>query len=212
MLTAGSGDKIMTTRVAIYLRVSTCEQTVENQQQALAVWATQRGYQIAATFADNGLSGSKGRDKRPGLDGALKAAVRGDFDILAAWHVDRLGRSLPDLVATLQELEAAGVDLFIHQQSLDTTTPAGRAMYGLLGVFAEFERSMIQGRVRAGLQRARKAGKRLGRPKVPAAKEAEIRRLLTAGNGILKTAKLAGVGSGTVQRVRNADQRRLMAA
>jgi DNA invertase Pin-like site-specific DNA recombinase len=202
----------MTKRIALYLRVSTGEQTVENQQQALQEWADQRGYQIFATFSDNGISGSKGRDKRPGLDAALKAAVRGEVDILAAWHVDRLGRSLPDLVSTLQELEAAGVDLFIHQQSLDTTTPAGRAMFGMLGVFAEFERSMIQNRVRAGLQRARKAGKRLGRPKVPAAKEAEIRQLLAAGNGILKTAKLAGVGSGTVQRVRNADRERQMAA
>ncbi len=202
----------MTKRTALYLRVSTGEQTVENQQQALAAWATQRGYQIAATYADNGISGSKGRDKRPGLDAALKAAVRGEYDVLAAWHVDRLGRSLPDLVSTLQELEAAGVDLFIHQQSLDTTTPAGRAMFGMLGVFAEFERSMIQNRVKAGLDRARTAGKRLGRPKIPLAKEAEIRRLLAAGNGMLKTARMAGVGSGTVQRVRNVDRRRLMAA
>ena len=202
----------MTKHVAIYVRVSTGEQTVENQRHALEAWAMQRGYQIVATYADNGVSGSKGRDKRPGLDAALKAAVRGEFDILAAWHVDRLGRSLPDLVSTLQELEAAGVDLFIHQQSLDTTTPAGRAMFGMLSVFAEFERSMIQGRVKAGLERAKKSGKRLGRPKIPLAKEAEIRRLLAAGNGILKTARLAGVGSGTVQRVRNADRRRLMAA
>jgi len=202
----------MTKRVALYVRVSTGEQTVENQQQALAAWAMQRGYQIVTTFADNGISGSKGRDKRPGLDACLKAAVRGEYDVLAAWHVDRLGRSLPDLVSTLQELEAAGVDLFIHQQTLDTTTPTGRAMFGMLGVFAEFERSMIQTRVKAGLQRARKAGKRLGRPRISTTKEAEIRRLLAAGNGILKTARLAGVGSGTVQRVRNAARRRLMAA
>ena len=125
--------------------------------------------------------------------------MRRRFDVLAAWSVDRLGRSLQDLVATLQDLR--GVDLFLHQQALDTATPSGRAMYGMLGVFAEFERAMIVERVKAGLARARAQGKRLGRPKVPARTEAAIHQLRAEGLGIKTIAKRVGCGVGTVQRV-----------
>ena len=134
-------------RAAVYLRVSTGEQTVENQRRELAAAAEQRGWTIVASYADEGISGAKGRDKRPGLDAMLKDATRGRFDVVMAWAVDRMGRSLVDLVGTLQELHGARVDLFLHQQAIDTTTPAGKALFGMLGVFAEFERSMIQARV-----------------------------------------------------------------
>ncbi len=189
-------------RAAIYLRVSTGEQTVENQRRDLEAAAAQRGWTIIASYADEGISGAKGRDKRPGLDRMLKDATRGRFDVVMTWAVDRMGRSVADLVGTLQELHGAKVDLFLHQQAIDTTTPAGRAMFGMLGVFAEFERSMIQSRVNAGLARAKAAGVKLGRPKVVLAVEAEIAKRLRAGTGILKIARELGVGVSTVQRVK----------
>ena len=192
-------------RAAIYLRVSTGEQSVENQRRDLEAAAAQRGWVIVATYADEGISGSKGRDRRPGLDTMLKDATRGRYDVVMCWAVDRMGRSLTDLVGVLQELRGAKVDLFLHQQAMDTTTPAGRAMFGMMGVFAEFERSMIVARVKAGMDRAkaapRKGAKAIGRPKVTSAKEAAIRGHLAAGMGKVKVAKLVGVGVGTVQRI-----------
>ena len=156
--------------------------------------------------SDHGISGAKGRDKRPAFDRMLKGATRREFDMIAAWSVDRLGRSLQHLVGFLNELQALGCDLYLHQQAIDTTTPSGRAMFQMCGVFAEFERSMIVERVNAGLARARAAGTRsgkpIGRPKLDAKKEATIRKRLAAGTGILKVAKELGVGSSTVQRVR----------
>ena len=191
-----------TIRAALYLRVSTGEQTVDNQRQELEAAAAARGWEIVATYADEGVSGSKGRDQRPQLDKMLKDAVRRKFDVVMVWAVDRLGRSLPDLIGSMQELHGAKVDLFLHQQGIDTTTPGGKAMFGMLGVFAEFERSMIQARVNAGLARARAAGVTLGRRKVASSIEDRIRERLNAGQGILKTAAEIGVGSGTVQRVK----------
>lgn len=193
------------TRAAIYLRVSTDGQTTENQRRELEAVAKAKGWSVVGVFEDSGISGSKGRDRRPGFDAMLKDAVRRKFDVLMTWSVDRLGRSLVDLVGALQELHGARVDLFLHQQAVDTTTPAGKAMFQMLGVFAEFERAMIQARVNAGIARARekgtKTGNPFGRPKIEDAKEVAIRQHLSAGTGILKTAKLVGVGSGTVQRI-----------
>lgn len=189
-------------RAAIYLRVSTGEQTVENQRRELEAAAAARGWVVAAVYADEGISGAKGRDGRPQLDLMLKDAVRRRFDVAMVWAVDRLGRSLPDLVSSMQELHGAKVDLFVLQQGLDTTTPSGRAMFGMLGVFAEFERSMIQSRVNAGLARAKAAGVKLGRPKVAKSVEAAIRARLTAGEGIVRVAKAEGCGVSTVQRVK----------
>jgi DNA invertase Pin-like site-specific DNA recombinase len=191
-------------RVALYLRVSTDGQTTENQRLELERVAQQRGWAIAAQFVDHGISGAKGRDKRPGLDALLKAATRGQFDIVAAWSVDRLGRSLQDLIAFLNELHAAEVGLYLHQQAVDTTTPSGRAMFGMLGVFAEFERALIRERINAGLARAKAKGKKLGRPRVGAAVETAIEQALRAGKGVRRVASELGVGTSTVQRVREA--------
>jgi DNA invertase Pin-like site-specific DNA recombinase len=189
-------------RVALYLRVSTAEQTVENQRRELQAIAERHGWQVVAEFVDEGISGTKGREQRPGYDRLLRGIARREFDQVAAWSVDRLGRSLQDLVSFLSELHAKGVDLYLHQQGLDTSTPAGRAMFGMLGVFAEFERAMIVERVNAGLARARAQGKRLGRPTLAADKEDAVRRLLASGTGIVKAAKLAGVGVSAVQRIK----------
>jgi DNA invertase Pin-like site-specific DNA recombinase len=188
-------------RVALYLRVSTNEQTVENQRRVLEAWAGAHGHEIADVYADAGVSGAKGRDRRPEFDRMLKDAVRRKFDLLAAWSVDRLGRSLPDLVNALKELHEAGIGLFLHQQGLDTTTASGRAMYGMMGVFAEYERAMIRERVNAGLSRARAEGKKLGRPRIGADLEQRVRELRSAGKGIKAVAKELSVGVGTVQRI-----------
>ena len=188
-------------RAALYLRVSTTGQTVENQRRELEAAAERHGWTLAHVFKDAGISGAKGRDKRPGLDALLRGVARREFDLVAAWSVDRLGRSLQDLVASLGELQAKGVGLYLHQQGIDTTTPAGKALFQMLGVFAEFERAMIRERVMAGLARAKAEGKKLGRPKVAAEVEASIRVALASGKGIGATAKALGIGTGTVQRV-----------
>jgi DNA invertase Pin-like site-specific DNA recombinase len=119
------------------------------------------GCEIVKVYKDHGISGAKGRDGRPGFDRLCRDAAKRQFDMVMAWSVDRLGRSLQDLVGFLSELHALRIDLFLHQQGLDTTTPAGKAMFQMMGVFAEFERAMIQERVRAGLKRARDEGKHL---------------------------------------------------
>ena len=137
-------------RVAIYLRVSTSKQDTANQLRALKTVAKRSGWKIVATYEDAGISGAKGRDQRPGLDAMLKAVNAKEFDLVAAWSVDRLGRSLTDLLSILQHLKDKGVDLFLHQQGLDTSTTAGKAMFQMLGVFAEFERGIIRERVNAG--------------------------------------------------------------
>ena len=191
-------------RAALYVRVSTDGQTVDNQRLALEAVCEQRGWQITQIYSDNGMSGFKGRKQRPGLDALLKDAARGRFDVALAWALDRLGRSLLDLLDTLSELEAVGVALVLHQQAIDTTTPAGRMFFQVTGAFAEFERAMIRSRVRAGLERAKARGVRLGRPRTGAKVEAAIRARLAAGEGVKKVAKAVGVGNGTVSRIKMA--------
>ena len=139
----------MPKRVALYVRVSTDGQTVQNQLGELQQVAVRHGWEIVHTYADEGISGTKGREARPEFDKLLKAIARREVDMVAAWSVDRLGRSLKDLVSLLSDLQAKGVDLFLYQQGLDTTTASGRAMFQMLGVFSEFEAAMIRDRVRS---------------------------------------------------------------
>jgi DNA invertase Pin-like site-specific DNA recombinase len=190
----------------MYLRVSTVDQTTANQERELREIADRAGWEIVKIYKDHGISGAKGRDKRPAFDALCKAASAREFDVVMAWSVDRLGRSLQDLIGFLGELHATGIDLFLKQQGLDTGTPAGKALFQMMGVFAEFERSMIQERVRAGLARARSEGKRLGRPRI----EPEIeKRILAALNkpgrteGVRKIAARFGVDASTVQRIKH---------
>ncbi len=190
------------THVAIYTRVSTSGQTTQNQLRELRAVAKRLGHRVVAEFTDNGISGAKGREQRPGLNSLLEGVMRRDFDKVMAWSVDRLGRSLPDLLAFMGELKAKGVDLYLHQQSLDTSTPAGKAMFQMLGVFSEFERNIIRERVLSGLNRARAQGKKLGRPRCDDAKRlAAIRKLRKQGLGINKIARQLGIGVSSVQRV-----------
>ena len=193
-------------RVALYLRVSTSEQTTNNQRRELEVVAERHGWRMVSVFADTGISGSKGRERRPGLAALMKTVARREIDMVAAWSVDRLGRSLTDLLEFLTELHAKKVDLYLHQQGLDTSTPSGRAMFQMMGVFAEFERAMIRERVLAGLARARQEGTHLGRKftedtndgkrKIKAALAMRAR-----GVGYRKIARAVGLGVGTVIRL-----------
>jgi DNA invertase Pin-like site-specific DNA recombinase len=193
-------------KAALYLRVSTTDQSVENQRRELQAVADRMGHEIVGIYSDNGISGAKGRDKRPGFDRLLRDAARRKFDLVMAWSVDRLGRSLRDLVGFLGEIHALRIDLYLHQQGIDTTTPAGKALFQMMGVFAEFERSMIVSRVRAGMARARekgtKSGKAIGRPRIDPQRRAAIRSTYQAGGiGMRAVAKRFGVGVDTVRRV-----------
>jgi len=185
----------------MYLRVSTSGQTVENQRRDLDAVIGRMGWHIVAVYEDAGISGAKGRDQRPEFDQLCRDAARRRFDLVMSWSVDRLGRSLQDLVAFLNDLHTLGIDLYLYQQGIDTVTPSGKAMYQMLGVFSEFERSMIRDRVIAGLERARAQGTRLGRPRVGWMIETRIRKLRAIGFGIQRTAKEAGCGVSVVQRV-----------
>ena len=191
------------TRAAIYARVSTTNgQTPENQLAELRRAAKRMGWNVVEEYVDHGISGAKGRDKRPAYDALCKAATRKEFDVVMAWSVDRLGRSLQDLVQFLVELHAKGVDLYLDRQGVDTTTPGGKALFQMMGVFAEFERAMIRERVNAGLTRARAQGKRLGRPRITKTKENRIRALLEGGMGMNRVARTIGCGVSAVQRVK----------
>ena len=189
-------------RVALYLRVSTDGQTTENQRRVLAEVAERRGWTVTATYEDAGISGAKGRDKRPGFDAMLKDATRRRFDVLAFWSIDRLGRSTATVATALAELEAAGVAIYADKEAMDATTPHGKAMLQMAAVFAELERGMIRERVMAGLGRAKAQGVTLGRPKVAGGIETTIRERLAEGHGIIRIAKALGVGVSTVQRVK----------
>ena len=145
-------------KVALYARVSTDGQSTENQLRELRAAIERNGWTIVAEYVDHGICGANGRKDRPRFDALLHAVTRKEFDMVAAWSVDRLGRSLQDLVGFLGDLQSKKVDLYLHQQALDTSTPSGKAMFGILGVFAEFERSIIRERVNAGLARERAKG------------------------------------------------------
>jgi DNA invertase Pin-like site-specific DNA recombinase len=188
-------------RVAFYLRVSTGAQTVENQRLELATAAEQRGWTVVEIYSDNGFSGAKGRDKRPAFDRLCKDASGGKFDIIAAWSVDRLGRSVLHLAQFVEDMRASGVGLFLLKQGLDSETPTGRAMLGMCSVFAELEREIIRERINAGLARARAKGKTLGRKRVDASVEKQIRAMLAKGVGKVKIAAELECGVSTVQRV-----------
>jgi DNA invertase Pin-like site-specific DNA recombinase len=190
-------------RAALYLRVSTRDQTTLNQERELNEVAARIGCSIVQVYRDEGVSGAKARDRRPQFDAMCKDAARRQFDILMAWSVDRPGRSVQDLLSFLSDIQALKIDLYLNQQGIDTATPAGKAMFQMMGVFAEFERAMIQERVRASLARAKAEGTKLGRPKIDRGTEAAIREELQMGRrGIRKIAARFQVGTGTVQRLK----------
>ena len=182
-------------RCAIYARVSTTEQTCENQLLELRRYCSARGWTVFKEYLDEGVSGSK--DRRPALDELLKAARRRRFDVLVCWRLDRLGRNLRHLILLLDELQALGIDFVTLGEGLDTSTPAGRLQLHILSAIAEFERSRIQERVVAGLARAKAQGRKLGRPEreIPVEHIAAVR-----GLPVREAARRLGIPRTTLQR------------
>lgn len=191
----------MTNRVALYMRVSTNSQQTENQRRRLHEVAALRGWSVVGEYVET-ISGAA--KARPEFERMMADARRRRFDTIAAVDVSRLGRSLSGLAALFDEVRQIGVDLYLDRESMDTSTPAGRAMLGLAGVFAAFERDLIIERTMAGLATARAKGVRLGRPPASEGILEAIRSLREQGLGINSIARELRVGKSTVQRV--ADQ------
>jgi DNA invertase Pin-like site-specific DNA recombinase len=193
----------MRKRVGIYARVSTRDQSVQQQLDALRAWAQGRGFEVVEEFVDEGVSGAD--EKRPALSRLRKACTGGRVDVVAAVALDRLGRSLTDLVGLLREFSALGVDIYLQRESVDTSTPAGRALLQMAGVFAEFERSILIERVKAGIQRARtygtRSGKAIGRPPISERKKTKVRSLVAQGMSEREAARAVGVSRATVYRI-----------
>jgi DNA invertase Pin-like site-specific DNA recombinase len=185
--------------VAIYARVSTDKQTCENQLQELRATAERMGYTVVAEFVDSGLSGMKTRQDRPALDSQMKSATQRKFDMIMCWSIDRLGRSLQNLVEILNEMQSMKIDMFFLQQGMDTTTPSGRMIFSVFGAIGEFERNLIRERVIAGQKRAVANGVKIGRPsKMNDGMRSAIKILREKGMGIKQIAKQLQVGIGTV--------------
>jgi len=186
------------TRVALYARVSTLNnQDPEMQLSELREYAGRRGWQIIEEFTDQGVSGCK--ESRPALNRLMSDACRRRFDAILVWKIDRFGRSLKHLVNSLAELAALGVAFISLRDNLDLSTPSGRLMFQIIGAMAEFERALIQERVRAGLRNARSKGKKLGRPRVTV-DASKIAFLRTQGRSWAEIVAEMGIGKGTAQR------------
>ncbi len=177
-------------RAALYARVSTAEQTPENQLVALRGFASARGWSLTE-FVDHGVSGAKG--KRPQLDALLADVRRRKFDLIVVTKLDRLARSTRHLVTLAGELEALGVDLVVLDQAIDTTTPSGRLLFHVLAAIAEFERDLIRDRVMAGLRRAKAQGRQLGRPRKHFITPEQARAAFEATGGQRAAARRLGV-------------------
>jgi DNA invertase Pin-like site-specific DNA recombinase len=189
-------------RIALYARVSTDKQTCENQLQELRTIAERMNYTIVTEFVDNGISGMKTRQNRPALDQLMKSATQRRFDMVMCWSIDRLGRSLQNLVEILNELQALKIDLFFLQQGMDTSTPSGRMIFSVFGAIGEFERNLIRERVIAGQKRAVANGVKMGRPsKMNDGMRSAIQLLREKGMGIKQIARELKVGIGTVYSV-----------
>lgn len=188
-------------RAGLYARVSTTGQTAENQMLALRAFATARGWTVTE-YIDHGVSGA--REKRPALDALLDAARARKVDAVVCVKLDRLARSVHDLVAMVREFGALGVDLVVLDQAIDTTTPAGRLLFHVLASISEFERDLIRDRVMAGLRRARtqgtKSGRRIGRPKTQYVHLERARSLLAEGRSLRSVARTLGVHPTAVSR------------
>ena len=190
----------MNKRVALYARVSTDKQTCENQLSELRAITERMGYIIVQEFIDEGISGVKAR--RPALDLMMKMATQRKFDMVMCWSIDRLGRSLQNLIELLNQLESVRIDLFFHQQAIDTSTPMGKMMFSILGALGAYERELIRERVIAGLQTAKSRGVKLGRPsKMNDGMKNAVQLLRNNGMGVKKIAKELQIGVGTVYSV-----------
>ena len=191
-------------KVCLYVRVSTQTQTTENQIQALREVAERSGYEIVKIYSDDGISGSKGREDRPALNQMMKDAVNRQFEMVMCWSIDRLGRSITNLIEIMNELNELKIDMFFSQQSIDTQTSSGRMIFGIFSSLASFEREMIRDRVMAGLDRARKNGVKLGRPStVNDGVRNAVLILKDKGVGVRETCRKLGIGCATYYSVIN---------
>ena len=198
-----SGVKKMA-KVVIYGRVSTSDQTTENQILKLKEIVEINNWDLIDIYIDEGISGTKGRDKRPEFDRLCKDMVRRKFNRILVWDVSRLGRSLQHLVEFLNDVQSINCNLYIHQSGLDTSTPSGRMMFQMVGVFAEFEREMISERVKSGLDRVRAKGKKLGRPiTITEDLKSQVRYLIDQGLPYSEILKQTGVPKPTISRIKH---------
>ena len=189
-------------RTAIYGRVSTKSQKTDRQIEELKRVCQSSDWGEIEIFEEV-VSGGKGRADRPVFDELLRRVTQRRIKRVCVWSVDRLGRSLTDLLATLEIIKAAGASLYIHSQAIDTATSSGKMMFSLLGVFSEFERSIIRERVRSGLEAARANGKRLGRPPTPPSVVEKVRRLSKRGLSQRQIAQQSGVSQAKVSKIIN---------
>ena len=190
-------------KVVIYGRVSTSDQTTENQLIKLKEIISINGWELVDIYVDEGISGTKGRDKRPQFDRLCKDMIRRRFNRIMVWDVSRLGRSLQHLVEFLNDVISVNCNLYIHQSGLDTSTPSGRMMFQMVGVFSEFERSMISERVKLGLRRVEKNGQKLGRPiSITQDMKDQVRFLLDHGLSYSKITLQTGVPKSTISRIK----------
>jgi DNA invertase Pin-like site-specific DNA recombinase len=191
-------------RAILYARISTSDgrQSLRNQIDELVAVSRRAGWQVAGVLTDE-MSGMKGPKQRPGLQRLLDVMTRREADVVAAWSIDRVSRSISDFVNFVQHAQSCGVSLYLHQQNVDSSTPTGFALLSLCSVLAELERALLVERVRAGLNRARAEGKRLGRPMIPVEIAERIRAELRRGSGIRATSRAIGVSTATVTRIRD---------
>ena len=189
-------------KAAIYARVSTGHQTVDNQLLELRQAAERFGWQIVAELTDEGISGAKGRSDRPAFNRLFQMVQRREIDVVMAWSIDRLGRSIQHLVSFMTEIQAVGVDLYVHQQAINTATAAGRMVFGIFSALGEYERELIRERINSGLARARAEGKKLGRPSnVNASVITSVKLLREKGHSIHNIAHQLRIGVGTTQKI-----------
>ena len=189
-------------KVILYARCSTSHQNPENQLNDLRVIAKRNGWTILKEYVDAGISGPKGKDKRPEFDAMLKSAMRKEADMVMFWGIDRASRNLSHLVEMMNDFHSKNVGMYFHQQNIDSTTPSGTAMLQMAGVFAQFESSMLRERILSSHARARAEGKTIGRPsQINDALKTSINFMREKGVGIKKIAKELNVGVGTVYKV-----------
>lgn len=189
-------------RVAIYGRVSTTEQTSENQINFLQEIVNRNGWELVQTYVDEEISGTKGRDKRSEFDRLCKDMVRRKFNRILVWDISRLGRSLQHLVEFLNDVQSVNCNLYIHQSGLDTSTPSGRMMFQMVGVCSEFERSMISERVKLGLKRVKSKGTKLGRPsKIDDVTKQQVLNMVDQGKSLAQISKILEISKMSASRV-----------
>ena len=196
----------MPKRVCLYARVSKTSQSVERQISELEIVAARNDWEIVDRYIDHGISGAKGRDQRHELDRMMKDSTKRKFDVVMVWSIDRLGRSLQNLMEILNDLKSKNIDLYMDQQAIDTTTPTGSLMFAMIGAFSQFEREMIRERVVSGLDNARKKGRIGGRP-TNLTDEIRVRilELRSAGASIRKIRDECSVGTATIYKVLRAE-------